>query len=156
MNIHDYLIGHAGFDWRSLLEEWRWILPAEFRVWLLTRSGDLFITLSDGSINMLDVGAGELRRVAVSREEACTLIDDAGVAEDWLMIPIVDQLIASGAVLGPGQCYSFRQLPTLGGSYVAENRMVFPINEHFGAWGSIQRQISELPDGTEIAIKPVA
>ena len=38
-----------------------------------------------------------------------------------------------------GQCYSFRQLPTLGGIYGAENRMVFPIREHFGAWGSVQR-----------------
>jgi hypothetical protein len=155
MNIHDYLLDETGLDWPSLLEQWRWLLPPEFRVWLLTRTGDLFITLPDGSIHILDVGAGELRRVASSREEACTEIDRPGVAEDWLMIPIVDQLVASGAVLGPGQCYSFRQLPTFGGSYRAENRMVFPIREHFGAWGSVQRQISDLPDGSQVVIKPV-
>ena len=156
MNIHDYLIDQNGLDWQALLEEWRWLLPPEFHVWLLTRTGDLFITLPDGSIHMLDVGAGRSQRVAASRDEACTKIDKPGVGEDWLMIPIVDQLVASGAVLEPGQCYSFRQLPTLGGSYAADNRMVFPIREHFGAWGSVQRQISEVPDGTEIIIKPVA
>ncbi len=101
-------------------------------------------------------GAGELRRVAASRDEACAKIAEPGVADDWLMIPIVNQLVASGAVLGAGQCYSFRQLPTLGGSYDAENRMAFPIHEHFGAWGSVQRQISDLPDGSHVVIKPVA
>lgn len=79
--------------------------------------------------------AGRLQRVAQSRDEFCAKIDEPGVADDWLMIPIVDQLVASGAVLGPGQCYSFRQLPVLGGAYSADNRMVFPIREHFGALG---------------------
>ncbi|HVU99972.1 MAG TPA: T6SS immunity protein Tdi1 domain-containing protein [Verrucomicrobiae bacterium] len=156
MNIHDYLIDQTGLDWKSLLDEWRWLLPEELRPWLLTRTGDLFVHLRDDSIHMLDVGAGQLRRMAASRDEFCTKIDQSGVADDWLMIPIVDQLVASGAVLGPGQCYSFRQLPTLGGSYAADNRMVFPIVEHFGAWGLVQRQISEVPDGTEIIIRPVA
>jgi hypothetical protein len=82
-------------------------------------------------------------------------MDEPGVAEDWLMIPIVDQLVASGVVLSPGQCYSFRQLPILGGKYTPENRMVFPIREHFGGWGSIQRQIADLPDGSQVIIEPV-
>jgi hypothetical protein len=155
VNIHDYLIDQAGLNWQALLQEWRWLLPSEFRVWMLTRVGDLFITLPDGSIHMLDVGAGKLRRVAESRDEFCTKIDEPGIADDWLMIPIVDQLVASGAALGPDQCYSFRQLPVLGGSYKADNRMVFPIREHFGAWGSVQRQISDLPDGSHVVIKPV-
>jgi T6SS immunity protein Tdi1, C-terminal len=156
MNIRDYLIDQTGLDWEALLEEWHWLLPPEFRVWMLTRVGDLFITLPDGSVQMLDVGAGRLQRVAQSRDEFCAKIDEPGVADDWLMIPIVDQLVVSGAVLGLGECYSFRQLPVLGGTYKADNRMVFPIREHFGAWGSVQRQISDLPDGSHVVIKPVA
>jgi hypothetical protein len=155
MNIHDYLIDQTGLDWQSLLEEWHWLLPPQFRVWLLTRMGDLFITVPDGSIHMLDVGAGKLHRVAESQDEFCTKIDELGVADDWLMIPFVDQLVASGIVLGPGQCYSFRQIPILGGTYKAENRMVFPIREHFSGWGSVQRQISGLPDGSQVVIKPL-
>jgi hypothetical protein len=102
---------------------------------------------------MLDVGAGELRLLAKDRDEFSAKIDDPGVADEWLMIPIVDQLVSSGAVLGPGQCYSFRKLPVLGGSYDADNRMVFPIREHFGAWGLVHRQISDLPDGTQVVFK---
>jgi hypothetical protein len=155
MDIHNYLIDYDELDWSTVLQEWTWLLPAEFRVWLLTRTGDLFITIADGSIHMLDVGAGELRRVAGSRDEFCVKIDEPGIAQDWLMIPIVDRLVASGAVLAPGQCYSFRQLPVLGGTYDADNRMAFGIREHFGGWGSVQRQISELPDGSEVVIKLV-
>jgi hypothetical protein len=95
----------------------------------------LFIKLPDGSIHMLDVGAGTLRRVADSRDDACKKIDQPGVAEEWLMIPVVDKLVASGCVLGPGQCYSYEMLPILGGDYAAEGRALLPIREHFGAWG---------------------
>jgi hypothetical protein len=156
MDIHDYLIDQTGLDWPALLSEWHWLLPTEFQVWLLTRTGDLFIALPDSSIHMLDVGAGELRRVADSRDEFCNKVDEPGVADDWFMIPVVNQLVASRTELGGRQCYSFRQLPVFGGSYGAENRMVFPIREHFGGWGSIHRQMADLPDGSQVLIKPTA
>ena len=108
MNLHDYLIDQSGLDWHSLLAEWHWLLPPEFRVWLFTRTGDLFITLPDGPIQMLDLGAGKLNLIAASRDEACTKMDEPGVARKWLMIPIVDQLVAAGHVLVTGQCYSYR------------------------------------------------
>lgn len=52
-----------------------------------------------------------------------------------------------------GQCYSFRQLPVLGGTYAPENRMAFPIREHFRGWGSVHRQMADLPDGSHVIIK---
>jgi len=153
MNIHDYLINHSSFDWPALLKEWHWLLPPKFTVWLLTRTGDLYIKLPDGSIHMLDVGSGKLSRVADSLEEACAKIDKPEVAKEWLMIPVVDQLVASGCALGPDQCYSYRVLPVLGGSYAPEGRVLLPIREHFGAWGSLHRQIAALPDGAQVKIQ---
>jgi hypothetical protein len=154
MNVQAYLIDQTGLEWQSLLAEWRWLLPPEFQIWLLTRAGDLFISIPDGSIHMLDVGAGKLQQVAVSRDEFIVNVDQPETAADWLMIPIVDQLVASGVVLAPGKCYSYRTLPTLGCGYGADNRMPFSIREHFGGWGSVQRQIADLPDGSEVIIKP--
>jgi len=153
VNLHDYLIDQTGLDWAALLTEWRWLLPAKFTVWLFTSAGDLFIQLPDGSVHVLDVGSGELRRVADSRDDARVKIDEPKVAEDWLMIPVVDQLVASGCILGSGQCYSYRVLPVLGGSYAPEGRVLLPISEHFGAWGSLHRQIAVLPDGAQIKIE---
>jgi hypothetical protein len=155
MSIHDYLIDQTDLHWESLLQEWQWLLPSKFRVWLLTRAGDLFITVPDGSIHMLDVGAGTLTEVAKSKEEFCSKVDALGTSNDWLMIPIVNQLVASGIILAVGQCYSYRQLPIFGGTYTPENRMPFPIREHFGGWGSVHRQLADLPEGSHVLIKPV-
>jgi len=153
MNLNNYLIDHNGFDWETLLKEWRWLLPPKFSVWLFTRAGDLFIELPEGSIHMLEVGAGELRRVAENREDARAKLEQPDVAADWLMIPVVDQLAASGCLPGPGQCYSYKMLPILGGNYSPEGRALLPVHEHFGAWGSLHRQVSTLPDGAQIRIE---
>lgn len=156
MNIHDYLLDQSGIDWQAILQEWHWLLPPEFQVWLLTRAGDLFITFPDGSVHMLDVGAGKLQQVAQSKDDFCTKMNEPAVADNWLMISIVDQLVASGQILGPRQCYSYRMLPVLGGGYKAEDRILLSLREHFGAWGSIHHQLADLPDGAEVVIKPGA
>jgi len=102
---------------------------------------------------MLDVGSGELSRVANNRGDACAKIDEPGVADAWLMIPVVDQLVASGCILGSGQCYSYRVLPVLGGSYAPDGRVLLPIREHFGVCGLIHRQIAALPEGAKVKIE---
>lgn len=153
MNIHDYLIDQTGLEWSSLLQEWYWLLPPKFSVWLFTRAGDLFITLPDGSVHLLEVGSGQLRRVAASRHDACAQLDRPGVADEWLMIPVVDKLVASGCALSPGQCYSYKTLPILGGSYAFEGRVQLPIREHFGVWGGLHHKISDLPDGAKVEIE---
>ncbi|MBO0696398.1 MAG: DUF1851 domain-containing protein [Verrucomicrobia bacterium] len=153
MTTEEYVIDHTGLDWRSLLEEWQWLLPAKFTVWLLTRAGDLFIELPDGSIHMMDVGAGQLRRVADSRDDASTKLRQPEVAKEWLMIPVVDQLVGSGCVLSVGQCYSYKMLPVLGGSYAPDGRAVLPVREHFGGWGSIHRQLLDVPIGSQVRLE---
>src|SRR3954462_12118482 len=107
MNVYDYLIDHNGLDGAQLLSGWEWLVPPEFSVWLMNRFGDLFLTLPDGTIHMLDVGGGSLTKLAESRDEFARIIDEDDNADDWLMIPLVDQLVAAGRVLELGQCYSF-------------------------------------------------
>ena len=152
MNVHDYLIDHSAFDWAQLLSFWGWLLPSEFSVWLMNRYGDLFLTLPDGSIHMLDVGGGSLTKLANDRDEFARVIDEEGNAEDWLMIPLVDRLVKAGVLLEPGHCYSFVTPPILGGEYTVENTMVVPIQEHFGLYGSYHEQLRDVPDGSKVII----
>jgi hypothetical protein len=154
MNAHDYLIDHSSLDWNELLEEWDWLLPSKFSIWLLTRAGDLFIQRPDSSIMMLEVGGGELSLVADSSDDFYAKIDEPDQARDWLSIPVIDDMTNEGHVLDSGRCFSYRHLPVLGGSYGIENRVSLPIREHFGAWGSIHRQIKDLPDGARVIIQP--
>src|SRR5687767_975774 len=100
MRLKDYVIDHAGFDWPKLLAHWHWLLPREFTVWLMNRFGDLFLILPDGTIHMLDVGVGSLKKVAASKDDFCFKIDRDNNANDWLMMPLVDKLVAAGITLG--------------------------------------------------------
>jgi hypothetical protein len=153
MLLTDYLIDHSSFDWSILLCEWTWLLPPSFTAWLMNRFGDLFIVLEDETVHMLDVGTGTLRKIAENRADFAEMLDDAENANNWLMIPLIDQLIARGLMLGEGQCYSYKQPPVLGGNYELENIFVLSIQEHYGAYGSIHRQLKDLPDGAQVVIK---
>jgi hypothetical protein len=153
MSLQDYIIDHQGFDWPKLLRNWTWLVPEEFTVWIMNRFGDLLIVLNDGTVQMLDVGSGQLKKLAETRDDFAAKIDEGDNANDWLMIPLVDQLVASGFVLSDGQCYSYRQPPVLGGDYSVENTVIVPIAEHYGMFGSIYEQIKDIPDGTQVVIK---
>lgn len=74
-------------------------------------------------------------------------------AEDWLVIPLMDQLVAAGRVLQPGECYSYVQLPLLGGDYTPENTRIASIADHYAAIGPIHEKLKDTPDGTRIRIK---
>lgn len=119
--IEDYMIDQDGIDWQTALSSWAWLVPSDFTIWLVSRFGDLFLVQSDGSVHMLDVGAGTLTRIAESRDDFCDKIDVGDNAAQWLMIPLVDRLVAAGMLLTSRQCYGFRQSPALGGDYSIEN-----------------------------------
>jgi hypothetical protein len=150
MDVNDYLVDHRGFDWRTILSDWVWVLPESFTVWLMNRFGDLFIVLEDGSVHWFDVGGATLKRIADSRDDFCKKIDEDNNANDWLMIPLVDRLVAAGITVGAGQCYSYRKPPLVGGDYTVENTAVLDIKKHYGFYGSIYEQMKDVPDGDTV------
>lgn len=121
-----YAIEHADVDWPHLLSYWAWLLPREVTVWIMNRFGDLFLVLGDSSVHVLDVGMGSLRRVADDRDDFAVRIDEGDNANDWLMIPLVDKLVESGLLLRPGECYSYLELPILGGDYTVKEHPCSP------------------------------
>ncbi|MFO0891095.1 MAG: DUF1851 domain-containing protein [Isosphaeraceae bacterium] len=153
MSLTDYLLDHSDYDWGRILRPWSSLLPAEFTLWMMNRFGDLFLVLPDGSVQMLDLGGDSLNQLAESRDEFARRADEDGNAEDWFMIPLVDELVAAGRVLGPGQCYGFVTPPILGGDYTVENTMVLSIIEQFGLHGSYHEQLQDVPDGAKIVLK---
>jgi hypothetical protein len=155
MLLRDYVIDHSGFDWPSLVGDWAWLIPPTFTVWIMNRFGDLFIVLDEGTVHMLDLGLGTLEKVAENRDDFCTKLDQDDNAKQWLMIPLVDRLVASGLTLKAGQCYGYKIPPVMGGGYTVENSGVLPIREQFGVCASIQNQIKDLPEGTPVVLKVI-
>lgn len=124
-------------------------------MWLANRYGDLFLILNDGSVSMLDVGAGTFQRVAEDRDDFARRLDVADNANDWFMMPLVDELVAKGMKLDHGGCYSYTLLPILGGDYSVDNTWIAPVREHYGLLASLHEQIKDLPDGTPVRIRVV-
>ena len=146
--LADYIVDHQGVDWPDLLSSWAWLVPRVLTVWIMNRFGDLFLVFEDGSVHMLDVGRGSLQRVADSRDDFANRIDQGDNANDWLMIPLVDELRAAGVVPGPSECYSYVQLPALGGDYTRGNVRVVSIAHQYKAFGPIHKKLKDIPDGT--------
>jgi hypothetical protein len=153
MNVHDYLIDCSAVDWIKLTETWRWRLPRSFTAWLMNRFGDLYLKTDDGKIHVLRLDDGSLSCLADSSDEFCEKIDDGEIANDWLMIPLVDRLVAAGKLLGPNECYAFVQFPLIGGDYTADNVQVRTIAFQYAALVPIFEQMADLPDGTKVEFK---
>ena len=151
----EYLIDHTGIDWQKALSNWSLLVPLEFTVWLVNRIADIFVVLPDGTVHMLDVGAGTLTKVAENRVDFSLRIDEGDNANDWLAIPLVDQLVSAGIILQPRYCYGFKKLPILGGGYTVENFTPLPVEDYLGAFGSIHEQLRDVPDGTEVVLKVI-
>src|SRR5688572_31809609 len=113
IKLADYTVDVEGVDWPDLLSSWAWLVPREFTVWFVNRFGDLFLVLEDGSVHRVDVGGGALEKLADSRDHFAEMIDEGNNANDWLMIPLVDDLVGAGVRLARGECYSYVQLPVL-------------------------------------------
>ena len=151
----DYLIDQTGIEWPKVLASWSWLLPPKFTLWLVNRFADLFLVLPDGTVHMLDVGAGTLTKLADSRDDFGAKVDEDDNANQWLMIPLVDKMVATGTVLGPGQCYGFKTPLVLGGDYTVENVGPLPVWDYLGACGSIHEQLQDVPDGSQVVLKVV-
>ncbi len=104
---------------------------------------------------MLDVGLGTLTKLAESRDEFSRKIDEGDNANQWLAIPLVDELVAADVRLQPGQCYGFKKPPVLGGDYTIDNIGTVAIWDYLGAYGSIHEQILGVPGGAEVVLKLV-
>ena len=150
MDINDYLIAQPGKDWPDLLSGWFDTLPKIFTLFLVNRLGDVFVVCEDETVHMLDVGAGRIERLADNRDHFCSLLDEGGNADNWLMIPLVDACVATGLTLGSNQCYGYRVPPFLGGQYEVGNIEPTDLSVHYELLASLHRQTKNLPDGTPI------
>lgn len=145
-SVDNYLIDQTGIDWQTALLTWSWLVPPDFTLRLFNRIADLFLVFPDGTVHMLDVGAGTLTKVAENRDDFTVRIDQGDNANDWLAIPVVDKFVAAGFHLQPGQCYGFKKRPILGGDYTVENFAPISVWDYLGAYGSIHDQLRGLPD----------
>jgi hypothetical protein len=153
MNLSNYLIDQDGHDWSEILFDWHWLLPAEFTVWMVNRFGDVIFVSTDGAVHLLDIGVGQVKQLAASREEFIVKVDVDGNADNWLLISLTDKCVESGLTLDRSQCYSHKIAPVFGGEYIVGNIHVIDLAVNFSLLAQIHQQIKDLPDGTQVKFK---
>src|SRR4051812_26085800 len=115
----------------AALADWAWRIGTSWAPLGMSAAGDVFVTDAAGQVARLDTGNAELQILAdsvVAFESACA---DPAKVRDWFLVPVVEELRASGKVLAPEQCYGFTILPIFKeGSYAARNRFALSAIEH--------------------------
>ena len=135
----------------NLLRDWRWLLGEPMQLMIVSALGDMFLADAEGRVHWLDTGAGQLQQVAESTEEFKRLMQQRENADQWFIPQLVGDLMTSGVHLAPGQCYSYKKPPILGGKIEPENFEPTDLSVHFSILGQIHRQVKDLPPGTKIS-----
>jgi hypothetical protein len=133
-----------------LLEDWRWLVGDSVRLLLVSAIGDMFLEDSSGQVLWLDAGAGQVHKIAASVEQFQQLRQQREKVDQWFIPLLVGDLITSGVRLAPGQCYSYKKPPILGGEIEPANFEPADLAVHFSLLGQIHRQVKDLPPGTKI------
>ena len=134
----------------DLLQDWRWLLGDSMRLLLVSAIGDMFLADSSGQVFWLDAGSGRLQKIAASIDQFQQLRQQRQNADQWFIPQLIVDLINSGVRLAPGQCYSYKKPPILGGEIEPSNFEPTDLSVHFSILGQIHRQVKDLPPGTKI------
>jgi type VI secretion system (T6SS) immunity protein Tdi1 len=152
VTLDDLTVNFKHLDRECLLSDWRWLTGPQRLPIPLTASGDAFLQdKNDSSIYVLDVATAEFKRVADTPAEFQALLADRTFVMNRFAVAMIADLRRSGRVLAPGQIYSFKKPPVLGGEYVLENIEATDIGVHFSIAGQIHERVRKLPPGTKIS-----
>ena len=139
----------------ELKQAWSWLLPEHYQPILFTALGDMFFQVPSGDVHWLNTGTGEVTQVAANLSEFERHLE-TDLAVDWLLPDLIEQLVAAGKVLQPGQCYGFTILPIFReGTYTIDNLRPMSAKEHFVITGGLHKAIQDVPDGAKVQFKQV-
>lgn len=142
------IMGHP--DAGRWLDEWTWLLPGKHRVVLLTKMGDAFLVDAEGKVVFLDTLEGAVLPAAPSLDAFESLLQAGTIDLDWFNPDMVALLDGRGERLAPGQCFSYKVPPALGGPLDSSNVGVTSLAVHFSMAGQLHRQIRQMRPGTRI------
>jgi hypothetical protein len=135
----------------DLLCDWRWLLGDSMQLLLVSALGDMFLADAEGRIFWLDTGTGQLQQIAGSETEFKQLMQQKENADQWFIPQLVGDLMAGGIRLSPGQCYSYKKPPILGGEIEPANFEPADLSVHFSLLGQLHRKVKDLPPGAKIS-----
>lgn len=141
----------SGQPQNDLMAKWRWLVPEALSLRMVSALGDAFLDDPIGAMYWLDSGGAKLVRIAESQEQFDNLRQQPELASQWFAPQVVGDLLSAGHTLDPGQCFSYKVPPTLGGEFRPDNFVPCDLSVHFHTLGQIQSQVKDIPVGTPIS-----
>lgn len=148
---NELTVSPDGVDLPALLDAWRWLIDETYEPVVISALGDLFLRHDDGRIFWLDAGWGKFTEVAASGEEFKAEMVKPENASEWFVPQLVGELLSAGLTLAPGECFSYKVPPVLGGQIEVENFEPTDLQVHFGILGQVHEQVKDLPPDTQIS-----
>jgi MbtH protein len=131
-----------------LLEDWRWKVGPDAKVFRVDIFGDIFTQGPNGHIYWLDTGRGSYVEVAESAEQW------VGAAkahrEEWFHWKVLQELRSFDAKLKDGFVYSWRHSPMLGGAEAVDNVDFAPLQVHVSFAARVAQAVKDIPPGQKI------
>ena len=151
MNVFD--VEQLSID--RLMEDWRWLCPQPVSLIARSAFGDLFLCDGSGKVLKLDVSLGQLTEVAESEETFRALAATVEKRDQWFAE--TDQLNAAERGLAPNasQCVAFKIPLIFAESGQPNNAYLADLYEQVSFLGDLNRQVSQLQDGTKVRLKVV-
>lgn len=150
ITMNDLTISPDGVDMETLLDDWSWAMPEQWRPVLLTAMGDVFAQGDSGSVYFVDMVEGTITPIADDGPSFQSLLKDTQFVTDHLFPSRITNLREAGKALAPKHVYSHKQPLVLGGEDDVDNVEVTDVSVHISIHGQIHRQVADLPDGASI------
>jgi len=146
-----FLVDHLDVD--RLLSEWRWLCSQTLALVARSAFGDLFLRDEAGKIFKLDIAIGKLTEVAKSETEFRKLAGTKEKREEWFAES--DELAAMQRGMKPNQdqCIAFKIPIVFAEGGGPNNAFVGSLYEQLSFLGDLNRQLSQLPDGSKVQLR---
>jgi hypothetical protein len=146
-----FLVDHLDVD--RLLSEWRWLCPQSMALVARGGFGDLFLRDEAGKIFKFGIAIGKLTEVAKSETEFRKLAGTKEKREEWFAES--DELAAMEQGLKPNQdqCIAFKIPIVFAEGCGPNNAYMGSLYEQLSFLGDLNRQLSQVPDGSKVQLR---
>jgi hypothetical protein len=138
-------------DRATLLADWDWLTGGDMRPLMVGVAGDAFVQAGrEQAVHFLDCVDGVLEKVADDLPEFLQRLGDAEFVAHCFRFDLVAPRLRAGEALAPGQVWSFRVPPVLGGARTSEALEPTDLATYLSLSGQLHAQVASLPPGVAI------
>jgi hypothetical protein len=123
INWSDIFLQDPEFDFQRIVAQWSPLVGGALQPIGLSAFGDFYFLRPDGTVHVLDVLEGAVRKVADSQAAFGACMNSQEWQEANLMPEVVWQLHRRGLVRGNGQLFGFAPHPAFVGKIAPETAM---------------------------------